>query len=320
MRKEPAAAVRPLVAFFVAGFAAAAMLAALPARATQGADKAAAPAHDVSGVTVRGDKPDPMVDKTTQFVRQHLPENLFSDQYPRFRDPVCVRVVGLPDGFDDFIKARVLAVAEQVHAPVAKAADCTPNVNVIFSTEPKAQVDDIYRRRDLLLGFRFHSQVKRVTTFNRPIQAWYLTRTRDDRGMSFLEVENILSAPLDERPQGRAGSRLSHGVSAEVVHSLIIADANKVSDAKIGGVADYIAVLALARWTHLERCNSSVSTVMNLLADGCEADERPEAATPADLALLTGLYSVDPREDGAAQRATIASAIRKASEAEGAHE
>ena len=289
------------------------LLTGAPALATQGGPAApSAPPANLSGVTVTPNKPDPLVDKTTQFVRQHLPENLFSDQYPRFRDPVCVRVLGLPAEFNDFIKARVIAVAEQVHAPLAKASDCTPNVNVIFSTEPKAQVDDIYRRRDLLLGFRLHSQVKRVTTFNRPIQAWYLTRTRDDHGISFLEVENILSAPLDERPQGRAGSRLSHGVSAEVVHSLIIADANKVSDAKIGSVADYIAILALARWTRLERCNTQVSTVLNLMADGCEADERPESATPADLALLTGLYAVDPREDGAAQRASVASAMRKA--------
>ncbi len=295
----------------MAGMLAWAALLASPAFATQSGPDKPAPAASVSGVTVTPGKPDPLVDRTTQFVRQHLPENLFSDQYPRFRDAVCVRVVGLPAEFDDFIKARVLAVADQVHAPVAKAADCTPNVNVIFSAEPKAQVDDIYRRRDILLGFRFHSQVKRVTEFNRPIQSWYLTRTRDDHGTSFLEVENAL-LPGAERPAGRAGSRLSHGVSAEVVHTLVIADANKVSDARIGAVADYIAVLALARWTHLERCNSQISTVLNLMADGCDPDNRPDAATPADLALLTGLYSVDPREDGAAQRASIASAIRKA--------
>ena len=291
---------------------AAVLLTGDPAFATQsGPAPTSAPAASVSGVTVTPNKPDPLVDQTTQFVRQHLPENVFSDQYPRFRDAVCVRVFGLPSEFGAFIKARVIAVADQVHAPVAKAADCTPNVNIVFSPTPQAQIDDIYRRRDILLGARFRTQVKQVKTFDRPIQAWYLTRTRDDHGESFLEVENA-TISWAKKPEGRAGSRLSHGVSAEVVHSLVIADANKVSDAKIGGVADYIAVLALARWTRLDRCNTQVSTVLNLMADGCDADNRPESATPADLALLTGLYSVDPREDGAAQRATIASAIRKA--------
>ena len=286
-----------------------------PARASQPPTPTTAPAPTVSGVTVTAPgKPDPLIDTTTQFVRQHLPENVFSDQYPRFRDEICVRVLGLPADFDAFVAARVIAIANEVHAPVAKTADCTPNVNVIFTATPQALVDDIYRRRDLLLGFRFHSQVRRVTTFERPIQSWYLTRTRDDHGASFLEVENAL-VPWAERPAGRAGSRLSIGVSAEVVHTLILADASKVADAKIGPIADYIAVLALARWQHLERCNPQISTVLNLMADGCEAEDRPEAATPADLALLTGLYAVDPRENGSQQRASIAGAIRRAADA-----
>ena len=52
----------------------------------------------------RAAKPNPTVDQTTQFVRQRLPENSLR-QYPRFRDAVCVRVLGLPDAFDAFIAA-----------------------------------------------------------------------------------------------------------------------------------------------------------------------------------------------------------------------
>jgi hypothetical protein len=100
-------------------------------------------------------------------------------------------------------------------------------------------------------------------------------------------------------------------MSSELVHSLIIADANRVAGEKIDAVADYIAVLALSRWQGLDRC-SAVPTILNLMADGCDAEDRPEAATPADLALLTGLYAVDPRESGPLQRASIAGAIRKA--------
>ena len=44
---------------------------------------------------------------------------------------------------------------------------------------------------------------------------------------------------------------------------------------------------------------------------------QPGAATPADLALLEGLYSANVRESGSQQRATIASAIRKAAAPEG---
>jgi len=305
----------------LAGLAAAVLIGAGPVTAKQTSPAPAAkatPDATVSGVTVDAPhKDNPLIDPTTQFVREHLPEGQ-SEQLARFRDDVCVKVVGLPAEFDAFVARRVVEVAGQVHAPVAKAADCTPNVNVVFTPNPQAQLDDIAKRKDILLGFHFIAQTKTLTTVDRPIQAWYVTRTRDATGNSWLEVRH--PCPIDagngladcaDRPMGRAGSRLGNGMSAEVVHSLILADTNKVAGEKIEVIADYIAVLALARWQGLNRCNAT-PTILNRMADGC--DDPPEAATPQDLALLTGLYSVESRESGAQQRATIASAIRKAGE------
>jgi hypothetical protein len=273
------------------------------------------PANTVSGVTVTApEKPNPLVDPTTQFVRQRLPQSTFSEQYPRFRDAVCVHVEGLPAEYDDFIAKRVVEIAAQVHAPVAKTGDCRANVHVVFTSEPQALVTDIAKRKDIVLGFYWNAaNLKRLAAFNRPVQSWYVTRTRSPSGESRLEIHD----PTDYlNPRvGRAGSRLSSGMSTEVVHSLIVADANKVAGEKIEAVADYVAVLALARWQGAERC-SSIPTILNLMAEGC-AEDPPQAATVADLALLTGLYAVDPRENGSQQRATIASAMRKAAATEG---
>jgi hypothetical protein len=105
-------------------------------------------------------------------------------------------------------------------------------------------------------------------------------------------------------------------MSSELVHSLILVDANKVADAKIGAIADYIAVLALSRWQGLERCNA-VPTILNLMADNCEGDA-PDAATKEDRALLAALYAADPRETGSQQRMSIAERMSKAAKAKGA--
>jgi hypothetical protein len=233
-----------------------------------------------------------------------------------------VKVTGLPAEFDAFVAKRVADVARQVGATVAASAACKPNVDVIFSTRPQAQLTDIAKRRDILFGFQFKAGAKQVATFSRPIQSWYLTRTVGTQGDSTLELntgpECVSSHALNQPPcdirgpvMGRAGSRMGNDMSSELVHSLIIADANRVAGEKIDAVADYIAVLALSRWQGLERC-SGLPTILNLMADGCDAEDRPQAATPADLALLEGLYSANVRESGAQQRATIASAIRKA--------
>jgi hypothetical protein len=298
--------------WIVAGTVGAALLASGAALATQvdPAPAAKAPAGTVSGVTVTAQKPNPAVNPASQFVREHLPQSEYSDQYPRFRDAICVKVIGLPDEFAGFIEKRLVEVAGQVHAPVAADSACRPNVHIIFTPNPQAQVDDIARHKDILIGFHYFSQAKKVTVMNRPIQAWYVTRTRDTTGNSWIEVANPCPitagnglAPCADRPIGRAGSRLSNDMSAEVVHSLIIADANKVAGEKIDAVADYIAVLALAKWRGLEKCNA-ISTILNLMAQDC--GDRPEAVTETDLALLSGLYAVDPRELGSQQRASIA--------------
>lgn len=301
------------------------LLAAAPALAADPTPPVAPPT--VSGVTVNGEKPDQLVDKTTQFVRQHLPKTQ-NEQYARFRDPVCVKVIGLPEGFDAFVAKRIVDVARAVHAPVATAASCTPNVNVIFSAQPQAQLTDIAKRRDVLFGFVLPSAAKKIAVFSRPIQSWYLTRTSDTEGDTVLELYDPApcinsgmpgSFPCDIKApavKGRAGSRLGNDMSAELVHSLIIADAGKVAGLKIDAVADYIAVLALSRWQDLTRCNG-LPTILNLMADGCADEDRPEAATPGDLALLTGLYALDPRESGDMQRASIAGAARKANQGPG---
>jgi hypothetical protein len=305
-----------------AAVASASLLRAVGASAHLAPPEAAPPANTVSPLVLTApQKQKELVDKTTEFVRQRLPASRF-EQYARYNDPVCVRVLGLPAEFDKFIAKRVVDVARQVNAPVDPAPNCTPNVNVIFSPKPQAQLEDIAKRRDILFGFHFQAEMKKLSTFSRPVQAWYVTRTTDTTGAKVLELAEavacITSSPLAppcdvKAPNviGRAGSRLGVDMSSELVHSLIIADANRVAGEKIDAIADYIAVLALSRWQGLERC-SGLPTILNLMADGCDAEDRPEAATPGDLALLHGLYAVSPRESGALQRASIASAIRKA--------
>ena len=282
------------------------------------AARASRPA-DLSGLTVTApQKPTPLVNPASQFVRSHVPENR-AGQLSRFRDKVCVNVVGLPAAYDAFIAKRILKLVAQVAAPIDHSARCTPNVNVIFSPNPQAQLDDIAKRREILMGFHWLAQMTQLATFDRPIQSWYLTRSVGTDGRSVLEL-NHGSTFMDGGPGappvsiggtvvGRAGSRLGDDQSSELVHSLILVDANKVAEAKIGAVADYIALLALSRWQGLERCNT-VPTILNLMADGC-AEAPPETATPSDLALLSALYAVDPRETGSQQRMSIATRMRQ---------
>ena len=52
------------------------------------------------------------------------------------------------------------------------------------------ELDDISKRKDVLIGFHYFAQSKAMTTVNRPIQAWYVTRTRDTTGNRWIELAN----------------------------------------------------------------------------------------------------------------------------------
>ena len=282
---------------------------------TQPVPKPAAGAN-LSGVTIVAPLQDPLVNAASQYVRSRLPVSTFTEQYPRFHEPICVKVQGLPAEFNTFVAKRVVDLAASVNARVAASSDCRANVHVIFDPEPQALMSDIARRKDILLGFYWNDrQLKQMSTFNRTIGSWYVTRTLDQFDISRLE-QHAPTAYLAP-PTGRAGSRLGSDMRSDLMHTLIVADSKKVSDAKIGAVADYIAVLALAKWQGVEQCNA-MPTILNLMADGCEADRVPETATPADVGLLKGLYAVADRVSGSQQRMVIAdrieSEMKKASE------
>ena len=294
--------------------------------------RASAPAADpksvasLPGVTVTAKKSPPVVSSASEFVRQRMPASPSTGQYPRFREPICIAVQGMPDAFNSFIRDRVIKLAHEVNAPVSTFWGCTPNVQVIFTDQPQRLLTNIGRKREEVLGFHYQSQFKKLTTFDRPIQSWYVTRSRDPRGRNYLDVGHpALQGDIDPKTamygggsalggdslHGTAGSRLGADLSSDIAFALIIGDRNQVSNAKIGPVADYIALLALARWQGLEHCNAAVPTILNLMADACQ-DDPPQTVTAYDLSLLKALYLVNPRETGSQQRMEIADRMVKA--------
>ncbi len=312
------------------------LLAAATGRADAAPPNAAAtPSQgaNLSGVTVTA-KPHPSVSVASEFVRHRLPESPVTGQYPRFVDPVCVRVQGLPSQFNTFIAQRVVTLAGEVSAPLSKSENCVPNIQVIFTSEPQRLLNSIARKREVLLGYHYQSQYQRLTTFSRPVQSWYVTRTRDTTGKGSFDIANTTGSNLDPMdaqfaggmtiggngPHGRAGSRLGNDLSSDIAFSLILADASQVANGKIGPLADYIAVLALAQWHDIKDCNALVPSILNLMADAC-SEPPPEAVTSSDLSILKALYKVDPRETGSQQRMEIADKLSKTAvvEARGAH-
>jgi hypothetical protein len=225
-----------------------------------------------------------------RFVQSHASANPFINQVGRWRDDVCPITTGLQPAYNDFVTHRVLVVAQTVGAPTRGVGEkCAANVEIAFTPTPQGLVDHIAKTYPSLLGFYYAAQFKEVTTFSRPIQAWYVTATRTGDGVRWTDSQQ--SGPLFQKRHD-LGSRLSSSLSSEFVHVFVIVDSNKVTGYSLQSVSDYIAMLALTRMASLDGCNE-LPSITDLLAKGCEAGVPPGGLTAADSAFLKALYSSD---------------------------
>jgi hypothetical protein len=234
----------------------------------------------------------------SSFVASHSAPATRTNQIGRWDEPVCPLVVGLQPQGRDYFTRKILDVAHGVGAPTASAsAKCAVTVEIVFTREPQALLDRIAKSEKPLLGFYSASQVKQMTTFSRPIQAWYETGTRamgaalaashgnapetgitqfpEQRGGNITDMPLLSGVQVDSdvtamglQPSGVGGSYLTRGQSSEFLHVLILADSRQLARFSMQSIADYLALLSLAHMAQLDQC-APLPIITDLLASGC---------------------------------------------------
>jgi hypothetical protein len=251
------------------------------------------------------------------FVESHSTPGARINQIGRWHQNVCPQVTGLRPAFSDFVTREILNVARGVGAPTRPAGKkCSVNVEILFTPEPQVLLTHIASSYRLLLGFYPAAQATQMTTFTRPIQAWYETGTRsmdyqppviglskgarpsdtqynpaaDSPFLTGVQVDSDVTA-MGMQTSGVAGSRIVRGLRIEFAHVLIIVDSTRVAQYSLQAIADYAAMLSLTRMAQLENC-APLPSITDLLAGGC-ATPAPQALTAADRAYLKALYSAN---------------------------
>ena len=303
-------------------FLAASMLAAVHASAAGAPDdrSAAANSQPLPEVAVVGKMDARTLDHVVrQFVQSHAKPSAMIGQVGRWREAVCPAVSGLRDSYGDFVSHRITSVAHEVGAPTPAAGKkCNVNAEVVFTASPQQLLDHIADKYHPLLGYYRLSERKQVITFSGPIQAWYMTGTRSldyqppITGLDKMQTTGDMAVNPSAAPPfvtglqadsnqsaggpgsfgstGAAGSYFTKGLRSEFMHVLIIVDSNAVKKYPLGGISDYVAMLALTRLASADTC-SDLPSIINLLASGCAA--APATLTTADIAYLKALYGAD---------------------------
>lgn len=239
-------------------------------------------------------------DSVPHFVLHHATATTALGQLTRWREGICPTTAGLDPAFNAFVTARIRAVAASVGAPVAPATRCRVNMEILFTTDPQAAIDDIAKAAPTLLGNHYRSQLDGLKAVTHPIQGWYVTATRGtygtrivDRGTRITVMwGNGMGDVVGSVPACQPGSRLHNECNSDIVNAILIADTRKVAGYTIGSISDYLAVLALSMEQTPDNCDP-LPSVLDLMTPNCRDSGKPTGVTAGDLAFLKGLYATD---------------------------
>jgi hypothetical protein len=243
------------------------------------------------------------------FVESHAARNRKSGVL--IRQPVagvCPVTLGLDARFNDFVTARIMAVAELTGAGVQPAGQCRPNVEVFFTADPQGLVNGLSRKTGgAILGLHFWHEAVQLVHVTRPVQSWYVTGSAGDptaRGASIGrngEQISVHSRPqVDDAygptPHTGTGSHVPPRISSRFINALVVVDARELAGREIGPVSDYVAMLALSQPRSADAC-THLPSILDLYAS-CPGREPPTSLTEADISFLKALYAADISTSG----------------------
>jgi hypothetical protein len=205
-------------------------------------------------------------------------------------ESICPLTVGLDQAYNDFVNARVRAVAAYVGAPVSEDAQCKPNIQVLFTTDPHVAMQAILKWGAQSLGVGFPHQMQRELDQSAPhaIQGWYITAAggggvlnRDPGLVGSLDLRSLWPAYIPTSLHSSDGGRGMFSV-------ILVIDVHKVVGTTIGSIADYVAMASLSVAQNPDHCDP-LPSILDLMSSSCARD-KPTGITAADLAFLKALY------------------------------
>ncbi|WP_174287349.1 hypothetical protein [Sphingomonas bacterium] len=225
-------------------------------------------------------------------------------QVARWNEAICPLVLDLDPLHTALIDERIVAVAKSVDVPVA-TKPCAPSVVIVATADADALAKALVDQHpglfgDPAYGIRHGNTITDLKA-SRPVRWINATRTggADSRRIGAGNALNTYNG----------GSRIAHTTRENTVLSLVIVDTARLSHITWGQLADYLSLVTLA---NPALSVAAPDSVMSIFATRDAGGRGPAGLTPADTALLQGLYRSDSSLGSGMQRAQIADQIKKA--------
>lgn len=239
------------------------------------------------------------------------------EQIARWKDAICVRVIGQRRQTARSIEVEVSRVLEHLGAPVA-GPRCTANALIALTDEPDVFSNRITQWHRFGL---FENDTARLAAFNRNHRAsrWMhrIVAAGDPaRGSSQMQVAPSTGPSSTPNPVGRSilnsglptiamsHSRLELSTSAHIDRALIVLNANVAAAAPRQALTEYLAfVTAVDLGPQVEGTSAAILSLI-----GSDGQIEPAAAlSDQDVAFVRALYASKGNQSAVFQATEIAS-------------
>ncbi len=263
---------------------------ALALRAQQAETARPAAPAPPADVVVRGS-----TDAELRRLTEALTRSTQGRQLSRWHRSVCASVIGFDDRHGAFIKARLTSLADSLGLK-PPAERCAPNVFVIGTTGADGFTRALVKRSPGLFGNPnygvAHGAGINPLLVPRPVRWIQGSQTV----VSDCAVEGYCNSYA-------LNSRIKMPTHESLTASIVIVDLDKLNGLVWQQLADYVALVALAR-PKLD-ADYGPGTILSLFAARDRGERGPAGLTAEDQAFLTALYRSNGEQAGWAQRYDI---------------
>lgn len=200
----------------------------------------------------------------------------------RWRYPICPSVNGVAPDHGEFIRARIVEIAGSAGAPVApNQKKCAPNLFVILTPKPD-ELWATFKQRNPKMFILLQPKLVERALSTRPVQTIQNVIVNNSDG----------TTPFNSWSYRLRDSHIYTSVTEDFTSAVVVVNDAETGGATFGQLADYVAMVALAR-VDLSADFSAADSILRLFATSDPATPRPARLTEWDQTFLKTLYSVD---------------------------
>jgi hypothetical protein len=230
---------------------------------------------------------------------------------PRWQDPVCPLVTGLPRQEGEFTLGRISQIASAAKVPLG-GEHCRPNLFIFVTTQPTQLLEAMENEKHgITFGNVTPTVVDEFIKNPLPVRVWYNTVMRTPEGTppnpGAANVAQLVGGSSLGAPTFNDIDRSSHILLSKIwtfSYVIVVVDQARLQAVSRGQFADYVALVGLADikpGAHM----GDAQTILKLFDGAPQA--APDGLSDWDQSFLKSLYAT--AQIAKTQRGNIAKSI-----------